>query len=511
MEEISRTRQKLETAKEKDAAVTTVTNKAPAALTNKVPAPAKAPPPSGPPPSRIIQPVPVVSDIQPVPVVNDTSSTALTSDPTTVPTSTIVSSTPLPPQQPSSSSSSSSPMKAKISEEDEDNMSVGNIGEEEDDENLNADQAQLKELRVQGKMMETLGDLGGAEWAYQEALRLDPLDVKTLTIFAVFLHRKRGEMSRAEAFFGRALQQCLPTLFNSIVSNAKRKVQVEATEGDQNKTTTISSNDTKIPISLGIATGETDETIAAADSTENTDTSSPQKENSPLVPDFEPGCNGNRIKNRDLIALLLKFATFLTRGQGDVEAATEVYKKAVEIEPNNSIVLGSAAHFLASEGGNRQEALILYSRALKADPSNALHALWYAKLLKKEGNLAQAEVMYLVAIQKSAELAIQQANSGANPALPTKSSSHASVEASAICNYATFVYKQRKDTERALNLFEAGIRKFTTHKGLCKNYVHLLKAQPDLQPDPAVVTIAQTKPKSKTNVLSVSGPAGIVI
>ena len=493
MEEISsRTRQKLETAKEQDAAVVVTIN--------KKPAPAKAPPPAGPPPSRA----------QP-PVLNDTPSSSLTTQPKE-PTSTIASSQVIPPptmtaqQPPPSSSSSSSPMKAKMNEEDEDNMSVGNIGEEEDDENLNADQAQLKELRVQGKMMESLGDLGGAEWAYQEALRIDPLDVKTLTVFAVFLHRKRGEMSRAEAFFGRALQQCLPTLFNSIVSSAKRKIQVEATEVDPKQSITAASasnatDDIKIPISLGITTGDTDETTTAVMDKE----SSPQKENLPVVPDFEPGSNGNRIKNRDLIALLLKFATFLTRGQGDVEAATEVYKKAVEIEPNNSIVLGSAAHFLASEGGNRQESLILYSRALKADPSNALHALWYAKLLKKEGNLAQAEVMYLVAIQKSAEQAIQQANSGANPALPTKLSTHSTVEASAICNYATFVYKQRKDTERALNLFEAGIRKFTTHKGLCKNYMQLLKAQPHLQPDSEVLTTAQTKPKSKTNVLNVSG------
>ena len=499
MEEISRTRQKLETAKEKDAEMTTTTT-----ATHKVPAPAKAPPPAGPPPSRSQPPVPVVNDT--LSAVTETSAQQPNQPPPTTASTTSTTAQ----QQPSSSSSSSSPMKSKMNEEDEDNMSVGNVGEEEDDENLNADQAQLKELRVQGKMMESLGDLGGAEWAYQEALRIDPLDVKTLTVFAVFLHRKRGEMSRAEAFFGRALQQCLPALFNSIVSSTKRKIQIETTEGDPKLPIVASSNatnDNKKPISLGITTEDTtEETIAAGTDQVQTDTSSPSKDKtSAVIPDFEPGSNGNRIKNRDLIALLLKFATFLTRGQGDVEAATEVYKKAVEIEPNNSIVLGSAAHFLASEGGNRQEALILYSRALKADPSNALHALWYAKLLKKEGNLAQAEVMYLVAIQKSAEQAIQQANSGANPALPTKLSTHATVEASAICNYATFVYKQRKDTERALNLFEAGIRKFTTHKGLCKNYMHLLKAQPDLQSDPAVVAIAQTKPKSKTNVLNVSG------
>jgi hypothetical protein len=37
------------------------------------------------------------------------------------------------------------------------------------------------------------GDLLAAEWAHQEALKIDPLNIKTLTLFAVFLHRKKGK------------------------------------------------------------------------------------------------------------------------------------------------------------------------------------------------------------------------------------------------------------------------------------------------------------------------------
>jgi cytochrome c-type biogenesis protein CcmH/NrfG len=36
------------------------------------------------------------------------------------------------------------------------------------------------------------GDLVAAEGAHQEALQIDPLNIKTLTLFAVFLHRKKG-------------------------------------------------------------------------------------------------------------------------------------------------------------------------------------------------------------------------------------------------------------------------------------------------------------------------------
>ena len=361
-------------------------------------------------------------------------------------------------------------------DDDDDHMSAGEPGggEEEDDGDLDADQAQIKELRNQGKMLETLADLGGAEWAYQEALRIDPLNVRTLTVFAVFLHRKRGEMDRAEAFFGRALQQCLPALFNAIASSSKRKVR--PADSDE-AAAAASAAPGKAPITLG--------------------TSEPA---STPAQDVEPGSSGSRIKNRDVVVLLLKFASFLSRAQGDVEAATAVYKKAVEIEPKDPIILGSAAHFLASEGGDREEALALYSRALKADPSNALHALWYAKLLRKVGNIAQAEVMYKVAIQKASEKAAQQA-AGTNPNLPSKPSPATTIEASAICNYATFVYKQRKDPDRALNLFEAGMRRFPTHKGLLKNYQHFLKAEPSALPDPALVEVLKNKKQSTANMV----------
>ena len=44
------------------------------------------------------------------------------------------------------------------------------------------------------------------------ALTQDPVDVDTLAAYAVFLHRRRGELGRAEGFFRRALQTCLPGL-----------------------------------------------------------------------------------------------------------------------------------------------------------------------------------------------------------------------------------------------------------------------------------------------------------
>ena len=73
-------------------------------------------------------------------------------------------------------------------------------------------------------------------------------------------------------------------------------------------------------------------------------------------------------------------------------------------------------------------------------------------------------------------------------------SSGSSVEASAICNYAIFLYKQRKDLIKSLSLFENGLKKFETHKGLIKNYLLLLKNNPSLESisDPTLSAILQS-------------------
>jgi tetratricopeptide (TPR) repeat protein len=122
--------------------------------------------------------------------------------------------------------------------------------------------------------------------------------------------------------------------------------------------------------------------------------------------------------------------------------------------------------------------------ALKVNPSNALHTLWYAKLLRKKGKIPQAEVMYQVAIKNSSKTSVSEYTISNN-----------SVEASAICNYATFIYKQKKNPQKALNLFENGLKKFMTHKGLIKNYLHLLKENPNLVGNPEVLAVVQSKHK----------------
>jgi Tfp pilus assembly protein PilF len=170
------------------------------------------------------------------------------------------------------------------------------------------------------------------------------------------------------------------------------------------------------------------------------------------------------LRVRSVIRLLLTYANFLKRSKADIEAAATVYAKAVELGPEHAKALAAYAHFLCEEGGQQyvEDALGLFSRALKAEPHNVVHALWYAKLLRRCGKVAQAGIMYDVAHKFS-------------------NGTGRKIEATAICNLATFFYKQRKDPDKAQNLFVEGLARFPRHKGLVKNYSVLLKAVPTLR------------------------------
>jgi hypothetical protein len=94
--------------------------------------------------------------------------------------------------------------------------------------------------------------------------------------------------------------------------------------------------------------------------------------------------------------------------------------------------------------------------------------------------------MYQVAIKNASKITVSEYTISNN-----------SVEASAICNYATFIYKQKKNPQKALNLFQNGLKKFVAHKGLTKNYVHLLRGTPNLVGDPEVVAALNSKLRNK--------------
>jgi len=266
------------------------------------------------------------------------------------------------------------------------------------------------------------------------ALSLDPMDLKTLHYFAVFLHRKRGELGRAEAFFRRALQASMPGLLSSVSSTSEAK---------EDKVTKDSAPDVTPKIR-------------------------PQPPSQPQhpAPTGDPGAGCSKIRIASVVLLLLDYSSFLCRAKGDMDGSLALCRRAVEVAPDDSMALSTLGHLIAdsaTSGSGRKsktntntkadqdrqllikEADELFAKSLKANPNNFKAIAWYAKLLRRTGRMGQAEVMYQAAIAKC------QGN-GNNPR-------NQRMEPLALCNYASFVCKHRKDPQRALGMFQAALQR----------------------------------------------------
>lgn len=66
------------------------------------------------------------------------------------------------------------------------------------------DRAQLCALREHAIVLEGVRDFAAADAVWLRALDMDPTDICTLCRYATFLHRRKGELSRAESFYRRS-------------------------------------------------------------------------------------------------------------------------------------------------------------------------------------------------------------------------------------------------------------------------------------------------------------------
>merc|ERR1711991_116932 len=88
--------------------------------------------------------------------------------------------------------------------------------QDEVDENDDESYEKIKDILKHASVLEGYNELEKVENLYQKALLLGPTDIKVLDSFAVFLHRKRGDISRAESLFRRAIQVHVPQLMKDL-------------------------------------------------------------------------------------------------------------------------------------------------------------------------------------------------------------------------------------------------------------------------------------------------------
>lgn len=287
----------------------------------------------------------------------------------------------------------------------------------EDSELLDDHLQQLRVLREHAKTLERLDDLLAAEVLHERALELDPTDIVTLQGFAVFLHKKRGELARAEAFFSRALQICLPGLHSNMQSPSKKKQE--------------NFSDILLLTSRSDGNGKQNQ--------------------SPLAKEVQHLPNAGlltlreeRFKLKNIVSLLLNFANFMEKAKGDAEAAAMLLHKAVSLAPNDAFGLATLAHFSTLHKGVCKELSPtdtdeLFRKALRLEPKNAMFMMWYGKFLKKRKKMGPAELMYRSAVDVS--------------------KGNKKIEPTTQCNYATFLFKHRKKVEKASEIFIAALER----------------------------------------------------
>ncbi len=89
--------------------------------------------------------------------------------------------------------------------------------------------------------------------------------------------------------------------------------------------------------------------------------------------------------------------------QKHFDAADESYKKALAIDPNNSLVLNDYGYMLADRGARLNEALSMIQKAVKLDPDNYANLDSLGWTYFKLGQYALAENNLLKASQRSAQ------------------------------------------------------------------------------------------------------------
>ena len=159
------------------------------------------------------------------------------------------------------------------------------INNEDNDEDEDYDEMdernQIKVLRSHAKVLENLNDFNAAEVLHQRALELDPTNIITLEQYAIFLNHKRGELLRAEAFFNRGLQICLPGM--NIKSSMNSPIyDIILKQSDQKQDLKLSSSIYKS-----------------------------------IIYDSNPSINNKNHKIKHIIRFILSYANFLNKSKGN--------------------------------------------------------------------------------------------------------------------------------------------------------------------------------------------------
>jgi tetratricopeptide (TPR) repeat protein len=93
------------------------------------------------------------------------------------------------------------------------------------------------------------------------------------------------------------------------------------------------------------------------------------------------------------------FARFMKNVRKNYDEAERLFRKAIELDPNNANCMGTFATFMSQVRKNYDEAERLFRKAIELDPNHAIHTGNFAGFLVSRGQLDQADALVNKAIQ----------------------------------------------------------------------------------------------------------------
>ncbi|KAK3187690.1 hypothetical protein Dsin_027251 [Dipteronia sinensis] len=204
-------------------------------------------------------------------------------------------------------------------------------------------------LRNYAKLLQSKGDLHGAEDYYRSATLADPGDGEILLQYAKLVWELHHDRDRASSYFERAAQAA-PQDSNVLAAYASFLWEIEDDREDnvaQQKHVEFEKEDPH-----------------------NLDKSVPEKASESFSPSL------------DIAAGLKIYMASFTTADADSDGNVENYlRRMVEENPSNPLVLRNYAQFLCQSKGDLHGAEEYYSRAILADPADGEIMSQYAKLV----------------------------------------------------------------------------------------------------------------------------------
>jgi protein O-mannosyl-transferase len=183
--------------------------------------------------------------------------------------------------------------------------------------------------------------------------------------------------------------------------------------------------------------------------------------------------------------LMLEYGVFLSEVRKDLNAAQEMFVRAIEADPEDAGVLGCYATFLFEQRKDFDLAQAMFKRAIKADPKHSKILGNYAFFLWERQDFDAAQEMFVRAIQADPKDAVDLANYAQFLSQVRRDFDSAQEmflraieagpkQAELLCNFALFLWEMRKNFDGAQAIFLSAIAADPNNAHNLGNYAHLL-------------------------------------